>query len=110
MKSKTKLLTLSLLVIGLAGCYRIPVQQGNIMPDSAIQSVKVGMTRFQIEHLFGMPVMDSVFADNQEVFVYTFKPNVGEYKQKRLIVYFNGDTVTNFTTDYAPVTAQIPAP
>ena len=64
MFGKFKLTLLLVTVALLAGCYRIDVQQGNILPDSSINKVHNGMSTKQVKHLFGNPVLTNVFAGN----------------------------------------------
>lgn len=102
-------LTLSIALM-LAACYRIDVQQGNILPSSSLKKVHNGMTTAQIRQMFGTPALTNPFAGNDLVYVYTFKPGVGARQEKRLIIYFRKDRVTSFTVDDKHPSDHIPTP
>lgn len=99
-----KLILISFCAALIAGCYRIPIQQGNIIPADAAQSIHNGMTKQQVEQTLGLPVLINPYADNQMTYVYTFKPNIGMAHLTRLIIYFNNGLVVN--TSYVTAEGQ----
>ncbi len=110
MSLKMKVCAILIATATLNGCYRIDVQQGNILPEKAVYSIRNGMSQQQIEKTFGTPVMTDVFKGNELVYVYTFKPGMGQRHIKRLLVYFKNGRVVNYTTDVKQPSATIPAP
>lgn len=94
----------------LASCYRIDIQQGNILPNSSISKVRRGMSTANIQKMFGAPILTNAFVDNRLVYVYTFKPGIGDRHEKRLIIYFKNGRVTDFVTDEKKAQAKIPSP
>lgn len=110
MSSTLKLCLILTAVAILAGCYRIDVQQGNILPSSAIQKVHAGMSTNQVKRFFGEPVLTDVFTGNRLVYVYTFKPGIGDRHEKRLLIYFKNNRVTHFTTDETVTAGKTPSP
>lgn len=92
-----KLILIVFSAVLMTGCYRIPIQQGNIMPPEAAQSIRNGMTPQQVKQILGYPVLINPYEDNQMTYIYTFKPNMGMAHLSRLIIYFNNGRVVNST-------------
>jgi outer membrane protein assembly factor BamE len=85
----------------LGGCiYHIDVQQGNLLDQSAIDQVKVGMTRSQVEFLLGTPTIIDPFHDNRWDYPYYFRQGHSRHVTRRwVIVYFDGDKVVRLDKD-----------
>jgi len=61
-----------LTAITLSGCglvYKAPIQQGNIITQSSLAQLKLGMTQAQVSYLLGTPVLSDTFSS----------PDVWEY-------------------------------
>jgi len=99
-------LTLTAIIcLSLSGClvHHINVQQGNIFSESDIQAIHKGMTRRQVIHILGQPVLNNIYRNNQLIYVYTFKPNHGKFFRKSLIIQFrNGVVAWKKTNVYQP--------
>lgn len=80
-----------------ASCYHIPIQQGNILPDEAVQSIHNGMSIQQVKQILGAPVLINPYVGDQLAYIYTFKPNIGRFQMTRMIIYFNNGRVVNST-------------
>jgi len=85
----------------LSACvYRVDVQQGNFLEEREISEVKAGMTRSQVRFLLGTPVIDNPFDQNRWDYMYTFRAGRSQEPEQRwVIVYFDGDKVTEIKTD-----------
>jgi len=85
----------------LGGCvYRVDVQQGNLLDESAIESVQVGMTRSQVRFLLGTPVVADSFHPDRWDYMYYFRQGRSRSAEQRwLIVYFDGDRVREVRRD-----------
>jgi outer membrane protein assembly factor BamE len=79
----------------LSACvYRINIQQGNFLEQSAIDQVKVGMTRSQVRYLLGTPLATDTFNHNRWDYQYYYKKgHTRTVTTKRITVYFDGDKV-----------------
>jgi outer membrane protein assembly factor BamE len=90
-----KALCLAATALWLAGCiYRIDVQQGNLLEESAVDQVEVGMTRSQVNFLLGTPMVADTFHDDRWDYVYYLRHGRSKEIDKRwLVVYFDGDRV-----------------
>lgn len=93
----------TILMTSLMGCiripYKIPIQQGNLLPDEKIDAIHEGMTRDQITAMLGTPLLTNLYSSNPTIYIYTFKPTYGPYQRRVLRVYFSGDRVVRYTTE-----------
>jgi outer membrane protein assembly factor BamE len=78
-----------------SGCvYRINIQQGNFLNQSAVETIKPGMTRSQVRYLLGTPMVADTF--NKERWDYIYYLKIGRSRHvdsRRVTVYFDGDKV-----------------
>ena len=78
-----------------SGCvYRINIQQGNFLNQSAVETIKPGMTRSQVRYLLGTPMVADSF--NKERWDYIYYLKIGRSRHvdsRRVTVYFDGDKV-----------------
>jgi outer membrane protein assembly factor BamE len=91
---KTVLVT-GALSAAVSGCvYRINIQQGNFLNQSAVDTVKEGMTRSQVRYLLGTPmVADSFNKERWDYIYYLKKGRTRHVDSRRVTVYFDGDKV-----------------
>ena len=80
----------------LAACvYRIDIQQGNLLEDTDVSQVEVGMTRSQVRFLLGTPMVIDSFDANRWDYVYSLRRGHSRKVTKHhLVVWFDGDAVT----------------
>ncbi|MCU0255423.1 MAG: outer membrane protein assembly factor BamE [Vicinamibacterales bacterium] len=83
--------------IGSAGCvYRPDIQQGNLLLQTDVDQVTVGMTRSQVRFLLGTPMVSDPFAPHRWDYVYrkTYgresRPDTAHF-----VVRFEGDKVVS---------------
>jgi len=78
-----------------SGCvYRINIQQGNFLNQSAVDQVKPGMTRSQIRYLLGTPMVADPFMKDRWDYIYYLKKGRSRHvDSRRVTVYFDGDKV-----------------
>ena len=80
--------------------YRIDIQQGNLLEESAIQQVTAGMTRSQVRFLLGTPMVADTFHQDRWDYMYYFRKGRARRAEKRwFIVHFDGDLVTQIEKD-----------
>jgi outer membrane protein assembly factor BamE len=81
--------------LAVSGCvYRINIQQGNFLNQSAVDTVKEGMTRSQVRYLLGTPmVADSFNKERWDYIYYLKKGRTRHVDSRRVTVYFDGDKV-----------------
>jgi outer membrane protein assembly factor BamE len=78
-----------------SGCvYRINIQQGNFLDQTAVETVQPGMTRSQVRYLLGTPmVADSFDKERWDYIYYLKKGRTRHVDSRRVTVYFEGDKV-----------------
>ena len=78
-----------------AGCvYQASLSQGNLLKQSDLDQVKVGMTRSQVRFLLGTPMIDDPFHEERWDYVYYLKVGREKATFKRWVsIYFDGETV-----------------
>ena len=78
-----------------SGCvYRINIQQGNFLNQSAVDTVKEGMTRSQVRYLLGTPMVADSFNKERWDYIYYLKKGRSRHvDSRRVTVYFDGDKV-----------------
>jgi outer membrane protein assembly factor BamE len=91
---RTSILAAALL---LSACiFRIDIQQGNLLEESVIDQVAVGMTRSQVQFLLGSPMVADSFHENRWDYTYYFKQGRSQETERRwFIVYFEADRVVD---------------
>lgn len=113
----TRLALLALLAL-CSGClYRMEVQQGNMLDDSQVSQLQVGMTRSQVLYLLGTPMVPPGF-DNDRWDYYHYRDNGrgngrDMRETRRLVVWFRDDVVERFensTGESASTTAAAATP
>jgi outer membrane protein assembly factor BamE len=82
-------------VVLLGACvYRIDIQQGNLLRDSDIDRVQVGMTRSQVQFLLGTPMVADSFHRDRWDYAYYFRHGHSRETQHRwVIVFFENERV-----------------
>ncbi|HEX5055967.1 MAG TPA: outer membrane protein assembly factor BamE [Gammaproteobacteria bacterium] len=89
--------TVAMMAAFLPGCYRMPINQGNRLEQTAIRRLKPGMTREQVRYLMGAPVLQEPFDQSHWNYISRYKTRSGEYKEHRIILEFKGDTLVQVT-------------
>lgn len=82
--------------------YKLTVQQGNVITQEMIDRLEPGMTRSQVEYVMGRPVLQDPFNEDQWVYIYSIE--IPDYLTSvvKLVLDFDGDTLTNISGDFAP--------
>src|SRR5438552_16221132 len=88
---------LLLVVAGLMACgcvYRINIQQGNYLDQTAVNQIKEGMTRSQVRYLLGTPLAADSFNKARWDYIYYLKKGRTRHlDSRRVTVYFDGEKV-----------------
>jgi len=104
MTKRTRILALFLFasLIGLSGCYRPTIQQGNILSEADLHAVNRGMTVREVTRAIGNPVLSNIFPDGRLVYIYTLKPNYKKMTKRQLIVTFRHGRVVKYVAESSP--------
>src|SRR5690348_2969336 len=69
-------------------------QQGNLLPQSKIERLKVGMNKNDVAILMGTSLLSPLFSTNRWDYAYTWrKGNHGSMKIRHVSLYFHGDSL-----------------
>lgn len=106
----TKFAATALLAIMVTGCsftdrlvYRIDIDQGNFIEQKAVDELKFGMSKEQVQFLLGPPMLVESGYPNTWYFVQFQKPGHEEAEQKDLILSFdNNDQLVSLKGDFQP--------
>lgn len=108
----------ALLLSLVAGCssvnvgpHRIDVQQGNALDQENVARLKPGLNRSQVRFLLGTPLVVDPFRTDRWDYVYVFYKAGKLAEQKRITLFFDGDTLARIEGDLpepvaAPATLQ----
>jgi len=96
-----KSLALILAAVALSACiYRIDIQQGNLLEQSDVEQVQVGMTRSQVQFLLGTPmVVDSFHRNRWDYAYYLRRGRSRDVDRRWIVVYFEDDRVARIDRD-----------
>jgi outer membrane protein assembly factor BamE len=91
------LLALLALSAGTGCVYRMNIQQGNLLEQSAVDQVEVGMTRSQVQFLLGTPMISDAFQRDRWDYPFYFRQGRNRNViQHWFVVYFEDDRVVRF--------------
>ena len=89
-------------LLGLTGCYKVPVQQGNILKQEDIDEIKPGMTKQQVAIVLGTPTIADPFDQDRWDYINTTKHN-GEFKKvKKFSLFFEDNELVKTEGNYFP--------
>ncbi|MFC3908644.1 outer membrane protein assembly factor BamE [Legionella dresdenensis] len=84
------------LILMLNGCAsydfsRRVVQQGNLLPETRISRLHVGMSKEDAAILMGTSLLSPTFNDNRWDYAYTWRKGSGSNKIKNLTLFFSNN-------------------
>jgi outer membrane protein assembly factor BamE len=101
------------LVAGCSGGYvashRIDVQQGNALDQENVSRLKPGLNRSQVRFLLGTPLLVDPFRTDRWDYVYLYYKAGKLTEQKRITLFFDGDTLARIEGEMPDAAAQVPA-
>ena len=98
------LILIQITMITISGCqlipenaqlrsYRVLVQQGNVIEESKVDSLKINMTKEQVIFLMGEPVINNIFDKERWDYVY-YKKRDPEISQLNMVsIFFKNDSI-----------------
>ena len=101
-KMKIILLATLMVCMTLSGCYKTPVQQGNILKQEDIDEIKPGMSKQQVVILLGTPTVADPFNQDRWDYINTTKVK-GEFKKlKKFSLFFENNELIRTEGNYFP--------
>lgn len=88
--------------LGNIGPHRIDVQQGNALDQENVAKLKPGLNRSQVRFLLGTPLVVDPFRTDRWDYVYTFYKAGKLADQKRVTLFFDGETLKRIEGDVSP--------
>jgi outer membrane protein assembly factor BamE len=95
---------------GKFGPYRIDVQQGNALDQESVARLKLGLSRSQVRFLLGTPLVVDPFRTDRWDYVYLYHKAGRLTEQKRVTLFFEGETLVRLEGDLPEPAAQPAAP
>ena len=86
--------------------YRLAVQQGNVITQEMVDSLKPGMTREQVAFIMGEPVVRNPFDNNRWDYVYTLRVPGHVNDQRKMSLFFDDGKLLYFTGNFKPTDAE----
>ncbi len=86
--------------------YRLSVQQGNVITQEMVDSLKPGMSREQVAYVMGEPVVRNPFDDDRWDYVYTLRVPGFVDEQVKMSLFFTDGVLSHFTGDFKPSEAK----
>jgi outer membrane protein assembly factor BamE len=103
-KSISKWLIAAGCALSVSACsnwiYRIDVPQGNFLEQKDIDKLRIAMTKEQVQFVLGNPVAENSFDNNVWHYFYALKSGNGEHFEKKLILTFADNKLTQMTGDF----------
>ena len=90
--------------------YKVTVQQGNVITQQMVDSLKPGMTREQVAYVMGQPVIKSPFDQDRWDYVYTLRVPGVVNDHMKMSLFFTDGLLSHFVGDLAPSDQQPEAP
>lgn len=91
------------------GPHRIDVQQGNALDQENIARLKTGLNRSQVRFLLGTPLVVDPFRTDRWDYVYVNYKAGKLAEQKRITLFFDGDTLVRIEGDVPAAEPLAPA-
>ena len=88
------------------GVYKITVEQGNIITQEMVDQLKPGMSKEQVEYIMGSPLIKDSFNGQRWDYVYNIQKGDEPREQYRMSIFFKADSLSHFTGDFIPSSAQ----
>lgn len=86
--------------------YRVEVVQGNFISREQVDVLKPGMSRQQVREILGTPLVTSLFHADRWDYVFTLKRQGVVSQERKLAVFFKGESLERFEGDTMPTEAE----
>lgn len=86
----------------LPGVYTLDIQQGNVVDQDMIDQLRPNMSKRQVLYIMGSPMLVDVFHQKRWDYLYSKQVGGEGREQKRVSLYFEGDTLKGIQGDFRP--------
>ena len=73
--------------------YKVPILQGNIIDEDDISELKEGLTKEQIQFIFGTAIIKDPFHSSRWDYYYSIQIGDNLIENKKLTIFFNADSL-----------------
>ena len=73
--------------------YKVPILQGNIIDEDDISKLKEGLTKEQIQFIFGTAIIKDPFHSSRWDYYYSIQIGDNLIENKKLTIFFNADSL-----------------
>ncbi len=99
MRIRTALISIAC-ILSLTNCAsydfsRRVVKQGNLLPQSLVEKLKVGMSKDNVATLIGTSLISPMYNNDRWDYAYTIRRGSGQMEVHNLRLYFSHDVITN---------------
>jgi outer membrane protein assembly factor BamE len=106
---KLRAVTLLSFIFFLSACgvlYKVDVNQGNLLDQKTVDTLKPGFTKRQVELLLGTPSIQTPFHQNRWDYAATFSRRGAPAEIKNLSLFFEDNQLVRIEGDYLAKPAQ----
>lgn len=103
--SIARVLAAAALALALGACgliYKVPINQGNLVEQDMVDSLKPGMTRRQVALIMGTPSIQSPFDQDRWSYTSSFTRRGKAPEVKNLVLLFEDNVLVRIEGDYFP--------
>ncbi len=93
----------------IPGVYTLEIQQGNMVDQDMIDQLRPNMSKRQVLYIMGSPMLVDAFHQKRWDYLYSRQAIGGAREQKRVSLYFEGDTLTGIQGDFRPDSQAVKA-
>ncbi len=79
--------------------YRIDIQQGNVIEQSMINKLRVGMDKNQVKFIMGSPLLEDPFHYDRWDYIYTYQEGGRQRQKRHITLYFEDEKLSHITGD-----------
>ena len=88
--------------VGFPGVYVINVEQGNIIDQTKVDKLKIGMSRRQVRFILGTPMIEDSFNPDRWDYTHTIRNGKDSLLNENLVVYFEEEKLSRIEGDFTP--------
>ena len=103
-------LAANLTACALPRVYKVTVQQGNVITQQMVDSLRPGMTPEQVAYVMGEPVIKNPFDQDRWDYVYTLRVPGVVNDHTKMSLFFTDGLLSHFVGDLAPSDQLTDAP